>query len=198
MGNFSVTESKQREAISEAVKAVVGQIHKNADSANAIFSAEASLHEGLLSDIQIRQFSLISDEPVSLGGTDEGPNPVELVLGAFAACQEIVIAAYAAVLDIPVQRVKVNVDGHLDLRGFFNVSDQVRPGFGRITYKTEILTSETDPAKLDQLKYFALNRCPVLDILQNPVPTEGLITITRPEATVGGVAEADTVDKLKS
>lgn len=176
MGTLSITKQEQTNNIVKAVHNVVSNIKQNHDNALAVFTASSSLHEGLLADVQIRNFDLIVDEPESLGGSDLGPNPVELVLGAFASCQEIVIAAYAAVLGIEVQRVNVTAKGDLDLRGFFNVCDKTRPGFTKVRYETEIITQETDEAKLAQLRFFALNRCPVLDILQNPVETTGTLT----------------------
>lgn len=177
MGNFSEVKENQRQHIAEAVQNVVGQIATNPEASKTSFIAESSLHEGLLADVSIRNFDLVVDEPESLGGTDQGPNPVELVLGAFASCQEIVIAAYAAVLDIPVQRVSVKAKGDLDLKGFFNVDENVRPGFEKVTYETEIFTTEENEEKLKQLEFFAVNRCPVLDILQKPVPVEGTLKI---------------------
>lgn len=185
MSNTTVDEKKQREIIAQAVGNVVEQIKQDPEAARAVFKAESSLSEGLFADINIRQFNLKSDEPESLGGTDQGPSPVELVLGAFASCQEIVIAAYGAVLGIPIENVKVTAEGELDLRGFFNVSEQVRPGFKNVTFKTVITTKEQDAEKLEQIKFFAMNRCPVLDILKNPVPTEGDVTFKTSAATNG-------------
>lgn len=176
MGTFSIVKQEQNKVIAEAVAAVTDRISKDHEAAKAVFSATSSLHEGLFADIQIRQFDLVADEPESLGGTDQGPNPVELVLGAFASCQEIVIAAYAAVIGVELQRVNVKAYGELDLRGFFNVCDKIRPGFNKVRYETEIITKEKDEAKLAQLRFFAQNRCPVLDILQQPVETVGTVT----------------------
>jgi putative redox protein len=104
---MSQMQTETREAIVEAVSSVVNQIQVNPELGRVAFGAQSVLCEGLRADINIRNFALTSDEPESLGGTNEGPNPVELVLGAFAACQEIVIAAYAAVLDILTNPVPV-------------------------------------------------------------------------------------------
>jgi OsmC-like protein len=52
-----------------------------------------------------------------LGGTDAGPNPVELVLAALATCQEITYRAYATALGIPLESVSVRLEGLLDLIG---------------------------------------------------------------------------------
>lgn len=37
-------------------------------------------------DIRVRGYPLISDEPVTLGGDDEGPTPTELMVAGLAAC----------------------------------------------------------------------------------------------------------------
>lgn len=37
-------------------------------------------------DIQVRGYPLVSDEPITLGGDDEGPTPTELMVAGLAAC----------------------------------------------------------------------------------------------------------------
>jgi putative redox protein len=37
-------------------------------------------------DVRVRGYALISDEPVTLGGDDEGPTPTELMVAGLAAC----------------------------------------------------------------------------------------------------------------
>src|SRR5271167_2066112 len=110
------------------------QAHLRADAANAkaVFSVDSRQVENLRSEAKIRQFLLTVDEPPSLGGTDAGPNPVELVLAALGTCQEITYRAYATALGIPLESVSVKLEGSLDLRGFFAVKDGVRAGFSEI------------------------------------------------------------------
>lgn len=108
-------------------------------------------------------------EPESIGGTDAGSNPVELVLGALAACQEITYRVYAEALGIPLEAVSVKIEGDLDLRGFFAVKDGVRPGFQNIRGMVH-LKSSASTAELARLKQNVDAHCPVLDILQSGVP----------------------------
>lgn len=168
----AVDTQNATDRIVNAVSSLVGQFQQKPDSANSQFKVTASLNGGVLSKIKVRDFEIISDEPAALGGTNKGPNPVELVLAALAACQEIVISAYAAVLGIKVDGVDIEVKGDIDLRGFLNVAD-VRPGYDNIEYVTTIKTSETDRTKVDRLIQFAEKKCPVYDILANPVKVGG-------------------------
>ena len=132
--------------------------------------------ENLRSEAQLRQFSLTVDEPPSLGGSDAGPNPVELVLAALATCQEITYRAYATALGVPLESVSVKLEGVLDLRGFFAVDDRVRSGFtgvqGTVTLKS-LATQE----ELAKLKAVVDAHCPVLDILRAPVPVKLELTL---------------------
>jgi uncharacterized OsmC-like protein len=139
------------------------------EQALATFTAESRQAEGLRSEVQARQFSLTVDEPEELGGTDQGPNPVELVLAALASCQEITYRLYADSLGIPLDSVSVKVSGDLDLRGFFAVDEAVRPGFRAIRAEVT-LDSPASEAELERLKTTVDRFCPVLDILGKATP----------------------------
>lgn len=158
--------------LTDTVSAVINNVKENPSTKDVTFSIESKLEHGFTTEIKVRDFEFVSDEPLSLGGANKGPNPVEYVLGALAACQEIVIKAYASQLGIALQEVRVEASGDLDLEGFFNLSD-ARPGFNKVNYKTIITTEETNPEKLQLLKDFSNQRCPVLDIISNPVPVNG-------------------------
>lgn len=45
--------------------------------------------------IDIRQHQLITDEPVELGGEDEGPSPQELLAASLASCTATTMEMYA-------------------------------------------------------------------------------------------------------
>lgn len=171
----SIKPQQQNVQLEQALLNLIKGIQNDPKQANAIFRAKSRLENGFLAEVEVRNFSFISDEPENLGGTNIGPNPVEYVLGAFAACQEIVIKAYATVLGIEVSSVQVEVEGDLNLHGFLNLTEE-RAGFTGVRYKTIIETNETDSKKLQQLKTLSVSRCPVLDIIQNPVHVEGSVT----------------------
>ncbi len=150
-------------------------------SAQATFRSESSLGEGLRSEAKMRDHRVVIDEPESLGGTDSGPNPVELVLAALGSCQEITYRAYAAALGIPLDGVSVTVEGDIDLRGFFAVDESVRPGYQRLR-GTVRLDSPADRATLERLQAAVNAHCPVLDIVANPAPVELTLETTHSAA----------------
>ena len=158
-------------ALKDIIVATQADLRANPDHAIATFSADSRQVDGLRSETKIRQFSVTVDEPPSLGGTDTGPNPVELVLAALATCQEITYRAYATALSIPLDGVSVKLEGTLDLRGFFAVKDDVRAGYNQI-HGTVHLKSSAPPADLAKLKEVVDAHCPVLDILRAPVPVD--------------------------
>lgn len=174
----AITSTKDKN-LEQSILSLIKGIQDDPKQADATFRAAARLEEGFLAQIDTRNFSFVSDEPQELGGTNQGPNPVEYVLGAFAACQEIVIKAYATVLGIDITSVHVETDGDLDLHGFLNLTE-ARAGFTAVRYKTTVETTETDPDKLKQLRELAVKRCPVLDIIKNPVPLTGSVNFVQP------------------
>ncbi|MCB1970424.1 MAG: OsmC family protein [Geminicoccaceae bacterium] len=154
----------------------------DASAAQAVFSSSSQLQEGLRSQVSIRQHGLVVDEPPALGGTDAGPNPVELILAALGTCQEITYRAFAAALGIPLAGVSVKLDGDIDLRGFFAVDDSIRPGYQKIT-GTVTLVSDAPVEKLEMLKEAVDGHCPVLDMLRNPTPVALSARFQQPAGT---------------
>lgn len=129
--------------------------------------ANTVLKENVLVEAEARGHKIIVDEPASLGGTDKGMNPVELLLSALGACQSIVARTYAKKFDIDLQNFWVELEGDIDLDGFFGRSD-VRPGFLEIRYTFHIETSAPDE-KIQAYKEYIESHCPVGDTIANTV-----------------------------
>ena len=177
--------------MSESLKTVLGNIQqsfkRNPEDASVTFRSESSLIEGFHSRASLRQHSIEVDEPKELGGSDQGPNPVELILAALGTCQEITYKAYATVLGIPIESVSVELEGDLDLQGFLALKDEVRPGYQQIRGTVRI-KSEADDATLAKLREAVNAHCPVLDIISNPVPIE--LDLVKDTAEVGAKTAA--------
>jgi len=131
------------------------------------FKATAHLQDGVKVKTTSRNFELIIDEPTSLGGTDTGMNPVEALLASLGACQSIVARIYAPKFGVKLDDFYVEVEGDIDLDGFFNKSD-VRPGYSDIRYSFHIKTN-SPREKVEEFVHFLESKCPVGDTLANPV-----------------------------
>ena len=169
--------------MSEALKTIITETQEafraDPEKAKATFQSISALQDGLRSKVAIRGHELTVDEPDTLGGTDAGPNPIELILAALGTCQEITYRAYATALDIPLDSVSVEMEGDIDLRGFFAVDETVRPGYQAIRGTVRIESSASE-AELQQLREAVNGHCPVLDILRAPVPVELTMEASRP------------------
>lgn len=143
------------------------------EQAQAVYSAECEWKGNLLIEAKMREFVQNIDEPPDMNGTNLGPTPLEIQLAALGACQEILYVAYAAVMDIQLDSVKVKLDGHIDLRGLFGL-DEVSAGFQKITYET-FLKSSAPQEKLDQLVQAVEANCPILDTIRRPIEVTGKV-----------------------
>jgi putative redox protein len=71
--------------------------------------ATISLREGYTTTITTGGHTVITDEPVSAGGADLGPTPMQLLVGALGACVAVTVKLYAARKQWPLDGVDVGV-----------------------------------------------------------------------------------------
>ncbi len=76
-----------------------------------------------------RDHIILADEPEEILGSNEAPNPQELLMAALNACMTVGYVAGAAKRGISLHRLEIETKGTLDLRGFFALSDAVPPGY---------------------------------------------------------------------
>ncbi|NNF57264.1 MAG: OsmC family protein [Rhodothermaceae bacterium] len=65
--------------------------------------------EGFRTTIHARGHALVADEPQSVGGTEEGPTPYDLLAAALGACTTMTIRMYAERKGWPLERVTARV-----------------------------------------------------------------------------------------
>jgi len=81
-----------------------------------------------------RNFTIATDEPLELLGTNKAPNPQELLMAALNACMTVGYVAQASVRGIKLDSCTIRTEGELDLRGFLGLGDNVPAGYRRIDY----------------------------------------------------------------
>jgi len=132
--------------------------------------------DGLRNENTIRNHVSYSDYPVPAGGADTAANPMELMLAALGSCVSAVYVEYAALLDMKLDAVKVELDGVVDLRGLFNVDPEAPSGFQDVTYTVTLTTGEPKE-KVDELVALAEAHCPVSDSLKRLVPVNKNVAV---------------------
>jgi uncharacterized OsmC-like protein len=109
-----------------------------------------------------QKFELHCGEPAILAGEDDGANPVEHLLNALAGCVTTSMVAHAAVRGIEIQELESELEGDIDLSGFFGLAD-VPKGYTAIRVKFKVKTAE---GNIEKLKSFA-SLSPVYNTLIN-------------------------------
>lgn len=64
---------------------------------------------GYAQDVTLGSHRFRADEPVAMGGGDEGPNPYELLLAALGTCTSMTVGWYARHNKLPLERVTVRL-----------------------------------------------------------------------------------------
>src|SRR2546423_1352888 len=109
--------------------------------------------------------------PATLGATALGARRVEFLLAPRGPRQAITYRVWAAQLGIALDNVRVETDGDVDLRRFFGLDDEVRPGFGAIRPRV-ILEGPESQERYEELAEAVDRHFPVLDLVREPVPVE--------------------------
>jgi len=109
------------------------------------------------------KFKLVIDEPESMGGTDAGPTPVQVLLMALAGCLNVTGHVVAQQRGMELQGMKITLEGRLDPSAFMGHSSEVRAGF---QYITVTITADAPGATEEELQAWVAeteSRCPVTD-----------------------------------
>jgi uncharacterized OsmC-like protein len=85
-----------------------------------------------------RRFSIDIDEPSELGGSNRFANPQEHLLAALNACMSVGYAVQCAVRGIVLEKLEIETEGEIDLRGFFGIDPAVPAGYESLRYTVRI------------------------------------------------------------
>jgi len=132
----------------------------------ATLRAEGKSAGDLKSQVQVRDLApFIVDEPERLGGTNEGPNPLEYLLGAVSACTSIIINYAAKDQNFQYSGVRFSAEGTLDPRGFKGV-EGITTYFQTVKITINIETKESCE-NIFRLKEAVEKRCPIYNLLKD-------------------------------
>lgn len=128
--------------------------------------------QGYANHIQMGHHEILADEPTSLGGTDRGGSPYELLMAALGACTSMTLRMYADRKKWPLEAVRVHL-AHSKIHARDCDDCTTDPNAKRalvdeITREIEVI-GELDQAQRERLLEIA-NRCPVhRTLLENEI-----------------------------
>jgi putative redox protein len=126
-----------------------------------------STQEGLRIEIAAGNHRVIADETIHAGGTDTGPDPMQLLKGALGSCIAMTLLLYARRKNWPLEKVDVmidierfNKDEYPGYTGDSSILHEIRE---KIVLHGDQLTDE------QRLRLMEIaTKCPVRRVLANP------------------------------
>ena len=132
-----------------------------------------------LSESKVRTFVLVSGEPDSVGGKNEGPNPLEFFMSSIAFCENVTFQRNAALMGVDVDFLETTVRGYFDRRGQWEI-DGADPSFEEIIVETKVSTKAT-AERIKELVRLTHRRCPMHAMIVKATKVVDKLTINGKE-----------------
>jgi uncharacterized OsmC-like protein len=150
----------------------------NPEDGKGSFETVTEWPNGAVAVIRARSFTVETDEPTPLGGTDSAIDPMELLLASLGTCLTIGWVTHANHRGVDFRDLKITVRAPYDRRGYLGLDSSVRPGFTSLEYDVAV-DSDADPAMLQEIKAAAEKGSPMLDNIRNATPISGSVSAAR-------------------
>jgi uncharacterized OsmC-like protein len=117
------------------------------------------------------------DVPVDHGGTNAGPHPGQLMRASIGACLAIGYTIWAARMEVPLDRVVLELTCDFDARGQLGIAAEVAVGWQRLVVDVTIM-SVAAAADVRRVVQTANRTCPMLANLSPAIVQVHRLTIT--------------------
>ena len=116
-------------------------------------------------EVIVGEHRLLADEPVSVGGADAGPAPLEFVMAGLGACTSMTVRMYAERKGIPLTRISFSLS-HDRVKVAGIPRDRI---VRKITLEGDLTVEQR--ARLLEIA----NKCPVHKALEQPLVIESAL-----------------------
>lgn len=129
--------------------------------------AVATLQSDQCSEVAVRGFTLVQDEPASVMGGGRGPTPTDFFISSVALCENVIFARNAAVLGLPVDSLETTATGEWNMKGLWEI-EEADSAFRKIVVETKVQTNApaSEVATVARLTH---RRCPIYATLRKSV-----------------------------
>jgi uncharacterized OsmC-like protein len=122
-------------------------------------AAETRLIAPQTSEAKWPNFSVVSDEPKSVGGMDSAPPPSSLFVASIGFAENVIFARQAALKGVDFDSYETKVEGTWDRKGIFGIED-ADPSITRILLETRVGTA-APPLEIVELLKLTHQRSPL-------------------------------------
>ena len=141
-------------------------------------SAESSTP--IACSVEVGQKLIEAQAHRGVGGPGTAACSGDLLLGALAACAQLTCQLVAVAMGIPVEHIRVDVAGEMDLSGTLGIAKDVPVGFQNIHATFDISAPQATPEQLAALKEKTEQYCVVMRTLQEPPAVKTSWVVSQP------------------
>jgi uncharacterized OsmC-like protein len=139
------------------------------DSSRIVLKAHSNESTAAIAcSVEVGQKILEAQAHSGVGGPGTAACSGDILLGALAACAQLTCQLVAAAMGIPIEQIRVDVTGEMDLRGTLGISKEVPVGFQDIHASFDISAPQATPEQLAALKEKTEQYCVVMQTLVRP------------------------------
>jgi putative redox protein len=137
--------------------------------------AVATLQENQRSEVTVRGFTLIQDEPVSVMGAGRGRTPTDFFISSVALCENVIFARNAAVNGLAVDSLETTATGEWNMKGLWEI-DGANSSFRKIVVETRVQT-DAEPSDIANVARLTHKRCPIYATLTKSTELNFKLTV---------------------
>jgi uncharacterized OsmC-like protein len=117
--------------------------------------------------LQSGKFKMIIDEPENMGGTNDGPSPVQVLLMSLAGCLNVTGHEVAKQRGMHLNRLNISIEGNMNACNFMGCSFDERAGFQQIKVRLKPEFENVTEGEVESWAQETEARCPVTDNIKD-------------------------------
>jgi uncharacterized OsmC-like protein len=144
-------------------KELIDKFTKDGSLAQKNLMVKTTKGENFRAVADFGKVKLQSDAPAGLGGNDDGPSPLLVILGVIGQCYCTVTQFWSQKMDVEISTLDVLVRGQIDLRNLLGMQDGP-VGYSNINIRVKATGPDTE--KIRKLLDVVRTHCPIFEMIQ--------------------------------